>query len=286
MNLLTNSILVELNISNWTAYKLDRQQSAKVVADNNATEMDAARVNKNLMAGSSLLKEITDYVARVRAWHLTQTLPWSEKGPRLLPMKHFFDYKQQLNTMENVFSTKKQTFLDAYPGLVTLAAFKLGGFFNRDEYPETHVVAKKFDFRYTFSPVPSAGHFILDTHNEAVAELSSKYQADYDRRVQEAMQDAWSRLHTTLTHIRSRMDPSPDESKTKRYHESMLTNAHELCALLTSFNVTNDPKLEQARSQLESALAGLRIDDIKESEAVRQDLRTKVDNILATHEWL
>jgi len=288
MTILSNAVLVELNISTWTAYKLDKQQSAKIVADNNATESDAARVNKNLMAGTSLLKNINDYVAKVRVWHIAQTLPWAEKGPRLLPMKNFFAYKQQLNQMEGNVSALVRTFVDAYPNLVSVAAFKTGGFFNRDDYPSVDEVSRKFSFRYAFTPVPQAGHFILDTHNEVMQELATNYEAEANRRIGEAMKDAWGRLHETLKHLSDRMTDAPaeQEDKKKRYHESMLTNAHELCGLLTAFNITSDPNLEQARQDLERTLSGVRIDDIKESASVRKEIKTKVDSIISSYEWL
>ena len=287
MTILSNAVLVELNISTWTAYKLDKQQSAKVVADNNATESDAARVNKNLMAGTSLLKNINDYVAKVRVWHIAQTLPWAEKGPRLLPMKNFFNYKQQLNQMEANTAALVRTFCDAYPNLVSVAAFKLGNFFNREEYPDVSEVLRKFSFRYAFTPVPQAGHFILDAHNEVMQELAQNYEAEANRRVGEAMKDAWGRLHETLKHLSERMTDAPaEDDKKKRYHDSMLSNAHELCGLLTAFNITSDPKLEQARRDLECALAGVRIDDIKESASVRKGIKAKVDNILAVNDWI
>ena len=288
MTILNNAVLVELNISAWTAYKLDKQQSAKVITDNNATESDAARVNKNLMAGTTLLKNINDYIAKVRVWHIAQTLPWAEKGPRLLPMANFFNYKSQLNTMEANTTALVKTFLDAYPNLVSVAAFKLGNFFNRSEYPDVSEVARKFSFRYAFTPVPQSGHFILDTHNEVIKELATNYEAEANRRVGDAMKDAWGRLHETLIHISSRMTDSPQEQedKKKRYHESMLTNAHELCGLLTAFNITGDAKLEQARQDLERALLGVRIDDIKESASVRKEIKEKVDNILAVNDWI
>ena len=80
--------------------------------------------------------------------------------------------------------------------------------------------------------------------------------------------------------------PQDQEDKKKRYHESMLTNAHELCGLLTAFNITGDAKLEQARQDLERALLGVRIDDIKESASVRKEIKEKVDNILAVNDWI
>jgi hypothetical protein len=101
------------------------------------------------------------------------------------------------------------------------------------------------------------------------------------------MKDAWGRLHETLMHLSDRMTDAPaEDDKKKRYHDSMLSNAHELCGLLTAFNITSDPKLEQARQDLERALSGVRIDDIKQSASVRKEIKTKVDNILAVNDWI
>jgi hypothetical protein len=50
--------------------------------------------------------------------------------------------------------------------------------------------------------------------------------------------------------------------------------------LLSNLNVTNDPKLEEARQKLEKALAGVKPEDIRESEAIRTNVKSKVDEIL------
>ena len=39
----------------------------------------------------------------LRTWHYAQTLPWSDGGSRLLPMKNFFDYKATLNDSGKFF---------------------------------------------------------------------------------------------------------------------------------------------------------------------------------------
>jgi hypothetical protein len=93
------------------------------------------------------------------------------------------------------------------------------------------------------------------------------------------MQDAWNRLHETLTHLSERMDYT-DENK-KKFWDSTITNASDLCGLLTSLNVTNDPKLEDMRKKLEKALNNVEASDIRESEAIRTSVKSKVDDILS-----
>ena len=55
--------------------------------------------------------------------------------------------------------------------------------------------------------------------------------------------------------------------------------------MLTHLNVTGDPKLEEARRILENTMFGADIDQIKESELVRHDMKTNVDKILEQFDW-
>jgi hypothetical protein len=64
-----------------------------------------------------------------------------------------------------------------------------------------------------------------------------------------------------------------------------VTNAQELVELLGKMNITNDPKLEDARKQLELTMLGADIETIKESAYVRETMKSKVDAILQKFEW-
>jgi hypothetical protein len=64
-----------------------------------------------------------------------------------------------------------------------------------------------------------------------------------------------------------------------------VTNAQELVELLGKMNITNDPKLEDARKQLELTMLGADIETIKESAYVRETMKSKVDDILRRFEW-
>ena len=88
MSIASSAMLVEMSISTWTARKLDKKVSTQVDFDKNM-KTRAGNYNKNLLAGTGFLDTITKYAATARAWHLSQTLPWSDNGLRLLPMSNF-----------------------------------------------------------------------------------------------------------------------------------------------------------------------------------------------------
>ncbi len=272
-----SAMLVDLNISVWTGRKMDKKVSEEVDATK-GTKARAGNYHKKLLAGSDKLEKIQKIVSAVRTWNYNNTLPWSDGGSRLLPMKNFFEYKAMLNNFEQQYQQAVDEFLQEYPQLVSTSAFTLGSLFDRNEYPDAENLRGKFGFKYVFFPVPDAGDFRIDVEEQAKAELQQQYKSYYETKLAEAMKDAWTRLHDTLKHLSERMDYT-DENK-KKFWDSTITNATELCGLLSNLNVTNDPKLEEARQKLEKALAGVKPEDIRESEAIRTNVKSKVDEIL------
>ena len=283
MSITARALLVEHNISVWTANKLDKNATNVVISQNCAADK-AAQVRKNLMAGSSQRKDIADFAAGCRLWHNTKTLPWANSGARMLPTSMFMDYKQELNDRKAKFDSMVSQFLIDYPQLVQISQNYLGSLFNANDYPHVEEVAEKFGYRFVFSPVPDSGHFALDVANEELNDLREQYEADFTTRVNDAMKDAWTRLHKTLTGMSEKLTDAPDEKK-RRFHDSFITNAQDLCGLLSHLNVNNDPELEKARRGLETALLGTDVDVIKDSEYARGELKAKVDSVLGQFEW-
>ena len=283
MSITARALLVEHNISVWTANKLDKNATNVVISQNCAADK-AAQVRKNLMAGSSQRKDIADFAAGCRLWHNTKTLPWANSGARMLPTSMFMDYKQELNDRKAQFDSMVSQFLIDYPQLVQISQNYLGSLFNADDYPHVEEVAEKFGYRFVFSPVPDSGHFALDVASEELNDLREQYEADFSTRVNDAMKDAWTRLHKTLTGMSEKLTDAPDEKK-RRFHDTFITNAQDLCGLLSHLNVSNDPDLEQARRGLETALLGTDVDVIKDSEYARGELKAKVDSVLSQFEW-
>jgi hypothetical protein len=284
MSITSSAVLVEMNISVWTANKLDKGATEGVLTSNGATSGDAAQVRKNLMAGTSARKEIADYAAGCRLWHNTRTLPWADKGARLLPTSLFLDYKAEANIRRDTFNQMVDAFIGNYPALVQTASNYMGTLFNQDDYPSANTVREKFGYRMVFSPVPESGDFRLDLPKQDILEMAQSYESAFNDRLAEAMRTPWEQLHKMLGSMSAKLTEGDDDTK-KRWHDTFVTNAQEMCAMLTHLNVAKDPKLEAARRQLESAMVGVDIEDIKDDELIRADLKGKLDGILKGYDW-
>jgi hypothetical protein len=284
MSITSSAVLVEMNISVWTANKLDKGATDAVLVSNGATVADAAQVRKNLMAGTTMRKQIADYAAGCRLWHNMRTLPWSDKGPRILPTSLFMDYKAELNVRRDTFMRMADEFRTNYPALIQTSANYMGALHNPDDYPSVDEVMNKFGFRVVFSPVPESGDFRLDIPQQELDEVRQSYDNAFDTRLAEAMRTPWEQLHKMLTSMSEKLVEGNEETK-RRWHDTFVTNAQDLCGMLTHLNITKDPKLEAARRQLETAMLGADIDDIKESEDSRAELKGKLDAILSGYDW-
>ena len=283
MSISSSAVLVELNISVWPASKIDREMTDQVNT-NALASRDASQTKKNLFAGTSLRKDIEKFAARVRLYHNQHTLPWADKGERMLPTKLFMEYKQTMNGFEQTFRMMCNNFFLEYPRLVAEAPVNLGAMYKAEDYPELEEVREKFGFRQSINPLPDSGDFRLDIPAEDLEDVRAEFKDKFDERLKEAMRAPWEKLHKVLLGMSEKLKDSDGDDK-KRYHDSLLTNPLELCELLTKLNVTNDLVLEEARRQVELTMLGANIDNIKEDAVSRTELKSKVDSILKKFEW-
>lgn len=280
-NIDTCAMLVEFNASQWTARKLDRSTSDEVVRDKNAGEKGAARVNKNLLAGRKELEIINQHVGFVRQYVYEHTLPWSDSGIRLLPAPSFMLFDAEMTKHHNAFEDLVREFISIYPTLITAQAMALGDMFKRDEFPSPNELQHKFSFRLNYMPVPAAGDFRVDVGNEAQKELQDKLAKLADERVEFAMRDVKTRLKEHLDRMSDRLavDAANGNIVTRKFHDSLLDTAHDLCDMVKVLNLTNDQTLEEARKALFESINGVDVKELRNNLPVRKDVKASVDAI-------
>jgi hypothetical protein len=191
-------------------------------------------------------------------------------------------FTERMNDFEEEMEALVKSFVAIYPTLITAQALALGDMFKRDDYPTANEIMTKFSFRVNYMPVPSSGDFRVDVGNQAQQELKERLEALTQERVESAMADVRERLGTHLKRMSDRLttDYVNGEAKSRRFHDTLVDGALELCDLTKSLNVTGDADLETARQQLEQLLMGVTPTDLRKNEAIRQDVKKNVDAIL------
>ena len=283
-----SAMLVDLNIAIYSGRKQDKTTQGEVTTAKGSGSKKAASVYKNLFAECKELDEITKFQARARAEHYRLTLPWNDQGARLLPTAALLDYQKVMNRHKAEFDRLVTIFLDKYDTLVAAAAFQLGTLFDRNEYPSRGKVEQRFRMDTSFTPLPTGGDFRLDIESSVQRELIAQYEQRIEAQLASANQDSWSRLHDALYRLSDRLTVDEDENgtpKKRKFHDTMVTGAVELCELLTIMNVTKDPALEKARRKLEDVLSGVTPKELREEDSTRVLTKQKVDEILSAFDW-
>jgi len=286
MSISDRALLVQLNISTWNTERLDKKQTERINALNNA-DSKAGKVHKDLMCGTTLAKDIDIVAGRARLWNNQNTMPFEDRGARLLPTSLFLNYyKPEMNQREQKFNSMVNKFIPNYAAAKQTAMNYLADMYREEDYPDASEIAAKYKWTLTVKPVPSSGHFCLDIPAQELEEMKLSCDADVEQRIAEAMRKPWDDLHKMLLGMSGKLQEVDELNGTpKRFHETFVTNALDLCKLLNHMNITNDPQLDKARQQLELVLAGTDVDDIKENEFVRSDMKKRVDNILNQFDW-
>ena len=273
------AMIVDFNASVWTARKKDNKASEDV-NNMNAADKGVANVTKNLLGECDELRAVQKFAANVRNIHYSMTMPWSDNGSRLLTTQQYFKYNEVMTDLQQEFYRLVGELLDVYEWRVIKAQDKLGTMFNRDEYPTRDSLQDKFGFRVSYVPLPDAGDFRIDIGNEAMTQIKSQYESHYTQAIQTAMNDIWHKLHDNLTTLVRQLDVN-EEGKGNRLYDSVFDRAIELTEMLGTCNVTGDSQMEAMRRQMEQALHGLNLDQIKRSPTLREDTRTKLTAAIA-----
>jgi len=279
-----SSILVDLFIAVYSGRKQDKRTQEEVTNAKGAASKRAASVYKSLFAECKELDDITKFQARARQMHYKMTLPWSDNGTRIIPVAEFKAYEESMNEYSEEFRNLVDKFLDKYDTLVAAAAFQLGTLFDRKEYLTREQVGNRFSFNVATSPLPTSGDFRLDIESEVQQDLIDMYEKRLSDQVAKANQDAWSRLYEVLTRMSDRLTTDEDGKK-RKFHDTLVSNAEELCDLLTRLNIAKDPSLERARARLQDTLVGVSPDALRKEDSTRVEVKQKVDAILSDFDW-
>lgn len=281
----SSAMLVQLNISTWTARKKDKAASAKVARDSGASAK-AGNYNKNLLAGCTELEDLKKFVGNARNTHYAMTLPWSDMGLRLIPTSQYFDYQNTMTDLEHEFRRLYQDFEDAYQWRTSTAMAELGAMFSHDDYPPVEDLRRKFGWSLAVQPLPDAGDFRLDIPNEQQEVLKQQYDSFYRGAIESAMDDIWARLHKNLETVLRQLSPKDelDEKGNQKYnklYDSVFDTSLELIRMMRDFNLTGDTQMTAIADQLEDALYGVNTDALKASETLRLDKQQQVKDIIS-----
>jgi hypothetical protein len=273
MNLSDRALLVQLNISQWTARKYDKRATQEV-ADNHGTSMTAGRYNKSLLPMNEYLDRVHKKAGAIRTMYYQNTLPWGIEGTQMLPTSNYLNFMTEFRKQKSEWETLVNEFISEYTNLLVGAQRFLGTLYNPNDYPDRISIANKFKMDMAVFPVPSTDFRV----QLSTAELST-IQRDVEQRLrdasQSAMKDVWNRLFERVQHMADKLaDPNGI------FRDSMIENAREICALLPRLNFSDDADLEAMRMEVETKIARFHPDALRNDPDLRRDTAAEAKAIM------
>ena len=272
----SRAMLVSLRLSTWTARKYDKAVS-KQAADANGATADAGRYNKMLIPGDALsYKAIMQLAGSIRTQHYANTLAWSDEGWRLLPTANYSHYADFTRDVKAQFTELLEDFLAEYPRLRDSARLRLGSMYDEKDYPTVSQIRGKFGFYLDFSPLPAKGDFRVNLPKEEVRRIEAEVQGRVSNATADAMRDAWERLYKCVSNVKERLG-NPDAI----FRDSLITNAADLCDVLSRLNVTGDANLDAMVAEVKDNIACNDPDMLREDAELRQAAADIADDIVS-----
>ena len=275
MNLSKECLTVNITIGAFTGQKRDKEASRELATAKGA-KADAVSVNKHTIPPSAL-KPITSAAGRARTHFYSQTLPWKDSGDRLLPRKafqRFIETHEKLvaehDDLVDAFISgttdpKTGEFFCGYAAVREQAEFRMGGFFNENDYPSVASMKRKFYIKLDIDAVAKGFDIRLQNTDQVI-----------QARVTKAMESLWSRVAKPLEHFAEAMKGEPT------FRQPTIDTLREMVMMANELNFTGDPRMEQLAADIEKSLVAHDAKDLRENDQLRSDVGEEAERILET----
>ena len=285
ISLASSGVLVSVGVSVWSATKQDRGISDEVTTAKKAVHA-AGKYTKNLLADNPKHKALLNYRQTIYNWMKRRTYDWNG-AQYYLATPDVPKFMQEYQEHQKAFNDTLDDFINSYDSIVSDMAFKQGDMFNRNDYPSSIQVRDKCSLNLYVNDVPM-NDFRVSIAQDIADDLFNTYSQQTETIIHSIVGQQAERfieVMESISHCCGYDELGEDgngEMKLKRrkIYDTTLIKAREMCETFKDFNLTGSASLEAARVKLENTLRGVTADDIRESDAVRQIVKSGVDDIL------
>ena len=245
-----------------------------------STGDDSITVSKHLFKdkGCEVRKLITQY-DEVYRLHIENTMPWIDRGPRLLPSRNYFKYMETMRAAIEKVDKQVPTIRDRWDYLVAQDIARRGGSACVQDYPPAYRVLEAFSVDLQILPLPDTGDFRVDVDEgtreslrTALEQAEQAARADIIRRMLEPVTKAAEKLAT----------PIGDTGSV--FRNSLIHNVYDGIAQAKQLNISDDPELakqiELIEHKMREVAAPTATEALRTSQARRDKAKAALDDIM------
>ncbi len=205
----TKALIATLKINVWSARKTDKAV-LREIADRYHAQEEHGSFSK-LLISKARLEQIKEAASSARKLHNDMTLPWVDGGGRLLPSKDYLDYAKKMEGFKIQFNDSVSSFINDYLTAQQEGMEKLGEIASNSDYPSVDAIKSKYEFEYTFFPVPDNGDFRVTLSPDFVDSLKTNFDQNQLERFKKARNSVIANIIPIVSNAILRLR-NPDKS--------------------------------------------------------------------------
>lgn len=276
-NLYEKAMLVKLTSHKPTLFK---RQDAQTEQLQQLSEDKAAAAYVKLFKFKTPVQEAMNRHREVIRLHHRLTLPYDDRGPRLLPNAQYLAYTQAVRGAMDAIAEWFDQHRDHYATYVGADCAARGWKVQPDQYPTIVQFEQALSHDVEFLPMPHLTHFLFDLSPEDRAAFEARQAAI----AVTAANDALDRVRKPLDILLSRLQSYAGQPG-QRFHGSLLTNVTsglEDCERLMVQDLPTSLQLTFSNLRVAFSTLTSNLDLLRESGPARETVTTLVTQALIT----
>lgn len=276
-------MLVRLSEHQWYPRKYDREVSEEIARLHGAQSAEAAGRYNKLLVELESIKPLKRAFSDLKAMHYQYTLPWSDRGERVLPVDLYWEYTEKVReAREKIERLARDFAFNEYERQRDLAKVRLNGMFREQDYPTPHDVFYRFGIDVKFQPLPDPDDCrVWGLGDQAAEQIRAEVKAGLEAATQAAQQEVVDQLvgrgQEFIAKVRAY-----DQGDAKKLYSTAVENLRDVVQLvLRGLNVTGDLALTDLAKQLGDLIEDTDIEKLKNGEDLRKQKTAQVEATLA-----
>lgn len=221
-------------------------------------------------------------VSECYTYHRNNTLPYMDKGPRILPVALYEEYTREMRTRFQTVDDQVNKLLPHWDDLVQQDI----DFRSQDktkpqrasvgDYPTSSEFASRLGFDLRFMPLPDSRHFLFDV-DEADLKALDESVAMAERI---ARDDAVKRMLTPLSHLVEKLN-KPIDTEGSIFRDSAIENVVEGIELARKLCLDDSPEIQNMISSLNAEVSkyAKNTDWLRQSPPIREQAAKQLSDI-------
>jgi hypothetical protein len=258
-----------------------RDQVAEAVIQSQMEDSSLTVLSKLFRDKANPIYQVMTAMSDVYSYHRNHTLPYIDKGPRILPNSMYMEYTQAMRDKINQVDVLMNKFMPDYDLYVQQDIDKRNGYKTNGravvgDYPDVNEFQARMGFDLRFMPLPDQKHFLFDLSDKDVQNFT---QAMLDAEAA-ARTDAVSRMLEPLKHLVDKLN-KPIGTEGAVFRDSAVENVVEGLEVARKLLMDESPELRGVIDKLDEAVSEFATNKewLRESPVVREQAAKQLNDI-------